>query len=126
MAEVHRKRGDRGSPREEPAGTHLGCIGQFADIGATAGAVRQTFRILHAAWWLRGKLNVRLDTLVQIANGLDMPAWELLRIAEIGAGGGETLRGSGAGSREGPYGREATKSSSNAAVRRKVAEDRDR
>ncbi len=27
---------------------------QFADVGLTAGAVRQAFRTLHAAWWLRG------------------------------------------------------------------------
>jgi hypothetical protein len=27
---------------------------QFADVGVTAGAVRQAFRTLHAAWWLRG------------------------------------------------------------------------
>jgi hypothetical protein len=27
---------------------------QFADAGLTAGAVRQAFRTLHAAWWLRG------------------------------------------------------------------------
>jgi hypothetical protein len=27
---------------------------QFAEVGVTAGAVRQAFRTLHAAWWLRG------------------------------------------------------------------------
>lgn len=27
---------------------------QFAEVGLTAGAVRQGFRTLHAAWWLRG------------------------------------------------------------------------
>ena len=73
-----------------------------------------------------GKLNVRLDTLVQIANGLDMPAWELLRIAEVGAGSGEPPRAGGGGSREPPYGREATKSPSDAAGRRKVAEEKRR
>jgi len=33
-----------------------------------------------------GKLNVRLNTLEQLAQGLEMPAWKLLRITEVGAG----------------------------------------
>ncbi len=73
-----------------------------------------------------GKLNVRLDTLVQIANGLEMPAWELLRIAEVGAESGGPPRAGGGGPHEAPYSREATKSPSDATVRRKVAEDRRR
>ena len=37
-----------------------------------------------------GKLNVRLKRLEQLAQGLKMPAWKLLRIAEVGAGSAET------------------------------------
>lgn len=69
-----------------------------------------------------GKLNVRLGTLAQIATGLDMPAWELLRIAEVGAG--EPPRAGSGSSREAQSRREAAKSPSDAAVRRKGAEDK--
>lgn len=37
----------------------------------------------------RGKGNVGLDTLEQVAVGLGMPAWDLLRIAEVAAGSAE-------------------------------------
>lgn len=49
----------------------------------------------------RGKGNVGIDTLQQLADGLNMPAWELLRIAEVGAGSAETSR-SGGGTRRKP------------------------
>jgi transcriptional regulator with XRE-family HTH domain len=62
-----------------------------------------------------GKLNVGLDTLEQLAHGLGMPAWGLLRIAEAGVGVRRALRDGGASS----AGRSA------ADARRKVAEDQD-
>jgi hypothetical protein len=40
----------------------------------------------------RGTLNVRLNTLQQLASGLEIAAWELLRIAEMGAGAPEMTR----------------------------------
>ena len=40
----------------------------------------------------RGMLNVRLNTLEQLAGGLEISAWELLRIAEMRAGAAETTR----------------------------------
>ncbi len=76
-----------------------------------------------------GKLNVGIDTLEQVAGGLEIPAWELLRIAEVGAGSAETPRAGGARRRGAPYSGESSKSPkspSDTAARRKVAEDRDR
>jgi len=58
-----------------------------------------------------GKLNVGLNTLEQLAQGLEMSAWELLRIAEVGAGSADAAR-AGRGRRP-PYSR-------------KVADNRDR
>ncbi len=73
-----------------------------------------------------GKLNVRLDTLEQLAGGLEMPAWELLRIAEVGGGPTEIPR-AGTGRRRGvAYGGTTPKLLSEAAARRKVAEERAR
>lgn len=49
----------------------------------------------------RGKGNVGIDTLQQLADGLDMPAWELLRIAEVGAGSAVPSRTGGTRRKEG-------------------------
>lgn len=73
-----------------------------------------------------GKLNVGLNTLEQLAQGLEMPAWELLRIAEVGAGAAETSRAGRGRRRAAPYGGETSKGRNDAAARRNVAEDRDR
>jgi transcriptional regulator with XRE-family HTH domain len=51
----------------------------------------------------RGILNVRLDTLEQLATGLEIAAWELLRIAEVGSGGAEASRSGRGRQRLGPY-----------------------
>ena len=59
----------------------------------------------------RGTLNVRLDTLEQLASGLEISAWELLKIAEVGEAAAETAR---AGRLRQP------------ASRRRAPEDRDR
>lgn len=73
-----------------------------------------------------GKFNVGLNTLERLARGLEMPAWGLLRIAEVGAGFAKTPR-PGRGSRHvAPYGSETSTTRNDAAARRKVAEDRDR
>ena len=40
----------------------------------------------------RGILNVRLDTLEQLASGLEIAVWELLRTAEVGSGVVEASR----------------------------------
>lgn len=71
-----------------------------------------------------GKLNVRLDTLEQLAGGLDMTVWELLRIAEVGAKSAETHRGGR--QRTPPYKGGHAKPPSESSTRRKVAEDRER
>ena len=74
----------------------------------------------------RGKLNVRLDTLEQLAGGLEMSVWELLRIAEVGAGGAAASRATRGRRRKAPYGGGAAESPDDTGRRRKVAEDRDR
>jgi hypothetical protein len=51
----------------------------------------------------RGKINVGIDTLEQLAAGLEMPAWELLRIAEVGAGAKSGYRTARAGRRAGSH-----------------------
>jgi transcriptional regulator with XRE-family HTH domain len=73
-----------------------------------------------------GKLNVGLNTLEQLAQGLEMPVWELLRIAEVGAGSAESPRAGRGRRREPPYSGQTVKARNDAAGRRKVAEDRDR
>ena len=65
-----------------------------------------------------GRLNVRLNTLEQLAQGLEMPAWKLLRIAEVGAGSAEPPHED---RRVAPYGDGTSKGRNETAARRKVA-----
>lgn len=59
----------------------------------------------------RGKVNISLETLERIGEGLQMSAWELLRIAEVGGSAADPTRDGTRRQKPGD---------------RKVAEDRDR